>query len=386
MLIAGPLSSAFLADLGAEVIKIEPPAGDEARKFGTFKDGEGLWSRTINRGKNVLAADIRTPEGVEIVRRLVKDADVLIENFRPGKLASWGLNYESLSADNPGLVMLHISGYGQVGPYRDRPGMGTLAEAFSGFAHVTGEAGRAPTLPSFPLADGIAALTGSFAVLAALVNRARNGGQGDEIEISLYEPLLSMMSAMVIDYDQMGFISARRGNRSTWTSPRNAYRTRDDRWVVLSAAANSAAKRAFYAIGRPDLAEDPDLATNPQRIKRVEECDGAIAEWILQRNQKEVLQAFEKAGVVAGPIYDIAQLFEDPHVQARGTLVELPDPKLGKVRMQSVVPRFRKAPGRVRWPGKSVIGQDSRQVLRECGYSEDQVKALIAKGVVRAAE
>lgn len=386
MLIAGPLSSAFLADLGAEVIKIEPPAGDEGRKFGNFKDGEGLWWRVYNRGKTVLAADLRIPEGVEIVRRLVKNADVLVENFRPGKLASWGLDYESLSAGNPGLVMLHISGYGQTGPYRNRPGMGTLAEAFSGFAHTTGEAGSPPTLPAFALADSVAALTGSFAVLAALVNRARNGGQGDEIEISLYEPLLSMLGPMVIDYDQKGLISTRHGNRSTWTSPRNAYRTRDDRWVVLSAAANSAAKRAFHAIGRADLAEDPDLATNPQRIKRVEECDGAIAEWILQRNQKEVLQAFEKAGVVAGPVYDVAQLFEDPHVQARGTLVELPDPKLGKVRMQSVVPRFRNAPSRIRWPGKPAIGQDSRQILRECGYSDDQVKSLIIKGVVKAVE
>jgi crotonobetainyl-CoA:carnitine CoA-transferase CaiB-like acyl-CoA transferase len=384
MLFAGPMSTAFLADLGADVIKVEPPGGDEVRKVGHFKDGEGLWWRVTNRGKTVLAADLGTAEGADIVRRLVKTADVFVENFRPGKLASWGLDYETLSRDNPGLVMLHFSGYGQAGPYRDRPGMGTLAEAFSGFAHTTGEEGGPPTLPSYPVADGIAALNGAFAVLAALVNRSTNGGLGDNIEISLYEPLLSMLGAMVIDYDQLGFVSERHGNRSTWSAPRNTYRTRDDRWVALSAAANSAARRAFNAIGRPDLADDPELATNPQRLKRIDECDGAVADWVRERDQAEVLRVFEAAGVVAGPIYDVAQLFDDPHVKARETLVSLPDPALGTVRMQGVVPRFQRAPGRVRWPGKPAIGHDSRRVLLDCGYSEEQVESLIGRGIVKA--
>lgn len=383
MLFAGPMASAYLADMGADIIKVEPPKGDEVRRMGRSKDGEPLWWRVTNRGKRLLAADVRNPAGAEIVRRLASTADVFIENFRPGKLAEWGLDYKTLSEINPGLVMLHISGYGQTGPYSSRPGMGTLAEAFSGFAHTTGEPGRPPTLPAYPLADGVAALTGAMSVLAALVNRSRNGGIGDDIEISLYEPILSLLGAMAIDYDQLGVIGGRRGNRSTWTTPRNTYETRDHRWVAVSAAANSGARRLFNAIGRSDLAERPDMQTNPQRMQKLEECDGAVADWVRQHDQADVLKVFEEAGVVAGPVYDVAQLFADPHVQARGTLVELDDPVLGKVRMQGVVPRFRRAPGEVRWPGRPVVGQDTREILERLEYSAADVDRLVKEGAVK---
>jgi crotonobetainyl-CoA:carnitine CoA-transferase CaiB-like acyl-CoA transferase len=383
MLFAGPMASAYLADMGADVIKVEPPKGDEVRRMGRSKDGEPLWWRVTNRGKRLLAADVRKPAGAEIVRRLASTADVFIENFRPGKLASWGLDYETLSALNPGLVMLHISGYGQTGPYSSRPGMGTLAEAFSGFAHTTGEPDRPPTLPAYPVADGVAALTGAMSVLAALVNRSKNGGIGDEVEISLYEPMISLLGAMTIDYDQLGVVGGRRGNRSTWSTPRNTYETKDKRWIAVSAAANSGARRLFNAIGRSDLADRPDLQTNPQRMLKLEECDGAVADWVRQHTQAEGLEIFEKAGVVAGPVYDIEQLFADPHVKARETLVELDDPKLGKVRMQGVVPRFRRAPGRVRWPGRPEVGQDTRDILARLDYADDAMEQLLQDGAIK---
>ncbi len=325
------------------------------------------------------------PKGAEIVRKLAQTTDVFIENFRPGRMREWRLDYATLSAGNRGLVMLHISGYGQTGPYSNRPGMGTLAEAFSGFAHITGEAVWPPTLPSVPIADGVAALTGTYAVLAALPARAGNGGIGDEIDLSLYEPLLSLLGSMVIDYNQLGHITNRRGNRSTWTVPQNAYRTKDEKWVAVSSAANSIAPRLFRAIGRADFAEDPNLATNPQRLKRVDEIDGAIAKWVSEHTLEEVLRRFHEADAVAGPIYDVAQIFADPHVAHRATLVETEDPVLGKVRIQNVVPRFKRNPGRIRWLGKAEIGADTGPVLEELGYGAEDIARLASEGVIKLA-
>jgi crotonobetainyl-CoA:carnitine CoA-transferase CaiB-like acyl-CoA transferase len=385
MIFAGPLVATNLADLGAEVIKIEHPRGDDVRKTGRFKDGQGLWWSVSSRNKKLISVNVSTAEGAGIVRKLARTADVFIENFRPGRMKQWGLDYETLSADNPGLVMLHISGYGQSGPYSERPGMGTLAEAFSGFAHITGEADGPPTLPAVPIADGVAALSGTYAVLAALLAREKNGGIGDEIDLSLYEPLLSLLGSMVIDYDQLGHVTTRRGNRSTWTVPRNAYRTKDDKWVAVSSAANSIAPRMFRAVGREDLASDPTLATNPQRLQRVGELDGAIAKWISEHTLEETMQRFKEFDVVAGPIYDVAQIFADPQVQYRGTLVETEHPVLGKVRVQNVVPRFRRNPGAIRWLGKPDIGPDTADVLQELGYAADEIDRLAGEGVVKVA-
>lgn len=383
MVFAGPLVATNLGDLGAQVLKIEHPNGDEVRKIGRFKDGEGLWWRVSSRNKRLLAANISKPEGAEIVRRLARDADVLIENFRPGRFASWGLDYQSLSSVNPALVMLHISGYGQDGPYRHRPGMGTLAEAFSGFAMVTGEADRPPTLPQFPFADGIAGMMGAYAVLAALWARERNDGHGDEIDLNLYEPLLSLMGPMIIDYDQLGHIARRRGNRSTWSVPRNSYRTKDDKWVAVSSAANSIAIRMFRAIGRDDMADDPTLQTNPDRVKRLDECDGAIAAWIVAHTQEEVLAQFEKYQVVAGPICDVEQLVDDPQVKFNKTIVEMPDSALGTVRVQNVIPRFARRPGKLRWVGKHRIGADTHDVMEALGYTRAEIDDLESRGIVR---
>ncbi len=385
MIFAGPLVATHLSDLGAEVIKIEHPRGDDVRTTGRSKNGRGLWWCVSSRNKRLISVNIGKPQGAEIVRSLARTADVFIENFRPGRMKQWGLDYETLSARNRGLIMLHISGYGQTGPYHGRPGMGTLAEAFSGFAHITGEKDGPPTLPSIPLADGVASLTGAYAVLAALLAREKNGGIGDEIELSLYEPLLSLLGSMVIDYDQLRHVTGRRGNRSTWTVPRNAYRTKDEKWVAVSSAANSIAPRLFRAIGRDDYANDPTLATNELRLKRVDELDGAIAQWIAGHTLEEVLERFHAFDVVAGPIYDVAQIFADPQVAHRGTLVEVEDPGLGKVRIQNVVPRFKRNPGRVRWLGKPEIGADTGAVLGEIGYSREDIARLESEGVIKTA-
>jgi crotonobetainyl-CoA:carnitine CoA-transferase CaiB-like acyl-CoA transferase len=382
VIFAGPLVGTLLADLGADVIKIEHPKGDDVRKTGAFKDGEGLWWRVTARNKQSLALDMGKPEGQRIARKLFADADVLIENFRAGRFAAWGMDYATLAKDNPGLVMLHISGYGQSGPYSGRPCLGTLAEAFSGFAITNGEAHGPPILPSFPIADGVAAMVGAYSILAALWRREKNGGVGEEIDVSLYEPLLSLLGSMVIDYDQLGYVAMRHGNRSTWSVPRNAYRTSDDKWIAISGAANNVTVRLFRAIERDDLADDPGLATNPQRLKRVEECDGAIADWIGRHTQQEVMARFRSFDVVAGPICDIEQLFADPHVQAR-TFAELDDPALGKVRIQEVVPRFTNNPAKMRWLGKNRVGADTDSVLASLGYEAEEIAELEAAGVVR---
>jgi crotonobetainyl-CoA:carnitine CoA-transferase CaiB-like acyl-CoA transferase len=385
MLFAGPLVSTTLGDLGADVIKVEHPKGDEVRNLGRHKDGQGLWWRIVARNKRLVAADVTKPEGAEIVRRLVKTSDVFVENFRPGRVAEWGLDYRTLSALNPGLVMLHISGYGQTGPYSSRAGLGTLAEAFSGYSHTTGEENGPPTLPQFPLADAVAAMTGAYAVLAALVARSRNGGIGDEIDVSLYEPLMSLQGPMVIDFDQVGHVATRRGNMSKWSGPRNTYKTQDGKWLAVAGAANSAALRLFRAMGRTDMAEDPTLSTNKLRVLRMAEIDATIAQWVGERTCADVLKCFSDYDVLGGPVNDVTQILDDLHVQQRGTIVEVPDPVLDKVRVQNVVPRFTNSPGGIRWLGKQTTGADTNELLSAVGYTSDEIRSLEERKVIRTA-
>lgn len=386
MLFAGPLVSAFLADLGADVIKVEHIEGDEVRKMGPTKDGHALWWQVMGRNKRLVSIDLGRPDGAAVLRRLIDTADAIVENFRPGRMKKWGLDYDTLRMTNPRLVMLHISGWGQTGPYSQRPGLGTLAEGFSGFAHVTGEKDGPPTLPAYPVADTVAALTGAYSMLAALLNRERNGGIGDEIDLDLVQPMIPVLGSMIVHYDQLGVVPVRKGNRSTWTVPRNSYATKDGRWVVLSGAANEPVMRLFQAIGRPDLADDPSLATNQLRAKRVDEIDGIMAEWIGRHTQAEVLDTLEEAQVVAGPICDAQQLVEDPHVKARKSFLRMPDPELGSILLQNVVPRFTNKPGRIRWAGKPTIGADTHDVLTEAGFDAEEIEKLTSEGVIRTGQ
>jgi len=380
---AGPMIGANLGDLGAEVIKIEPPRGDDVRRLGTVKDGVGLWWKVVSRNKQLVAIDLTKPEGATILARLARDADIIVENYRPGKMEAWGLDYAKLSAENAGLILLHISGYGRSGPYRDYPGFGTLAEAFSGFVFTNGQPDGPPSLPAFPIADCVTALVGCYTVLAA-VNERASSGRGQEIELNLYESLLSLMGNMVVNYDQTGEIMQRRGNRSKSSVPRNAYPTADARWVVVSSTTDATARRLFRAIGRDDLADDPTLATNVLRALRAQEIDDIVAQWMLQRSQEQALKILHACDVAAGPINDIEQFFQDPHVAARASIATLDDPDLGKLRIPGIAPHFYRTPGNIRWAGRKAIGADTRSVLRDCGYAEAEIDRLAQDGIIAA--
>jgi crotonobetainyl-CoA:carnitine CoA-transferase CaiB-like acyl-CoA transferase len=362
---AGPLSAMVLGDFGADVIKIEHPDGDALRKMGAAKDGHGLWWKVTGRNKRAIVLDLHEADGKDVFKALVKDADVLIENFRTGTLERWGLGWETLSEINARLVMLRVTGFGQTGPYKHRAGFGTIAEAFSGFAHVTGEANGPPTLPPFGLADGVAAYHGVFAIMFAIYERDVQGsGKGQYIDLSLYEPLFSLLGAQASTYDQTGVIQNRTGNRSVNNAPRNAYRTKDGRWVALSAAAPSITRRVMELTGGKEVASDPRFATNMGRVKHVEEVDGIVGGWIARHTLAEVLDAFDKAEAAIGPVYDVAQILDDPQYKARDSVTTIADKDLGPLRMQNVFPRLSRTPGRIKHGGPR-IGEHSQDVLQE---------------------
>ena len=383
---AGPITAMLLGDYGADVLKVELPAGDPARTHGWSVKGHGLWWKVIARNKEAMTLDVRTPEGREIILKLVADADVMTENFRPGVLEGWGLGPDELHVVNPRLVLLRTTGFGQDGPYARRRAFGSLAEAMTGFAHLTGQPDGPPTLPPFGLADGVAGITGAFAVLTAL--RARDhgdgpgAGRGQVIDLSLFEPLLGIMGPAPSAYDQLGVVPTRQGNRSRNSAPRNTYRTRDGQWVAVSSASTSVAERVMRLVGRPDLAEEPWFSSARERVAHVEELDGAVQNWIEGRDLDAVVEAFEEVGAALFPVYDVAQLFADPQVQARDAVTTVDDEDLGPLRMQNVWFRLRRTPGRIRFTGRR-LGQDTDAVLAErLGHTPEEIAALHEKGVV----
>lgn len=380
---AGPVVGAMLGDLGAEVIKVEPLGGDDVRRLGAQKNGVSLWWKLTGRNKRLVSVDLAQEEGAQVMRRIVAGADILVENFRPGKMESWGLDYASLSRENPGLIMLHISGYGRQGPYRDFPGFGTLAESFSGMVFTNGQPEGPPSLLQFPIADQVTALFGVQSVLAATLEKQRSG-LGQEIELSLYESLLALMGNMVLGYDQLGEVMQRRGNQSRSSVPRNAYQTADKRWLVVSATTDSIARRVFRAIGRPELAQDPAYATNQERALRAAEIDQMMVEWAGRHTLEQALAILQAHQVATGPINDIAQFFDDPHVQAVGSLHEHQDEDLGRMRMPNIPARFSRTPGEIRWAGRRRIGHDTRTVLKEAGYSDGEITALAERQIIIA--
>ena len=363
--LAGPISAMVLADFGADVVKIEHPQGDALRKMGHAKDGHGVWWKVTNRNKRTLTLDLHDDDGKAAFLALAEQADVLVENFRTGTLEKWGLGWDVLSKLNPRLVMLRVTGFGQTGPYRFRPGYGTVAEAFSGFAHITGEEQGPPTLPPFGLADGIAAYHGVFAIMFAIYERDVQGsGRGQYIDLALYEPLFACLGAQVSTYDQLGIVQNRRGNRSDNNVPRNAYKTSDGRWVALSTASPSIAKRVMNLVGGEGTGDDPRYATNVERVKRADEVDKMVADWIGARTLTEVLDGFEKVEAAIGPAYDAAQIVEDPQYLARESVTTVNDADLGPLKMQNVFPVMSRTPGRIKHAGPRP-GQYQDEVLDE---------------------
>lgn len=381
--LAGPITAMVLGDFGADVIKVEHPSGDSLRKLGYQKDGVPLWWKVIGRNKRCVTLNFSKPAGQALMKRLVKTADVLIENFRPGTMERWGLGYDVLSALNPRLVMVRVSGFGQTGPHRERPGFGTGAEAMSGFAHITGEAAGPPTLPPFGLADGVAAYHGAFATMFALYERdAKGSGKGQVVDLSIYEPLFSLLGYQTTLFDQLGVIQNRMGNRSLNNAPRNTYRTSDNRWVALSTAAPSIVKRVMSLCGGDAAAEDPRFATSEGRIEHIDEVDGIVARWIAARPLKEVIAAFEQAEAAIAPVYDIGQIFEDEQYLGRPSIVTVPDPQLGPIRMQNVFPFLSRTPGAIRSTGAK-LGEHNEEIFcKEFGVTPAELAQLHDDGVI----
>ncbi|MCC6718191.1 MAG: CoA transferase [Acetobacteraceae bacterium] len=376
-LVAGNMVSLQLADHGAEVIKIEDPSkGDPLRAWRT--NGHSLHWKVYARNKKSLALDLRKPEGMAILRTLLATADVLIENFRPGTLEAMGLAPATLHAANPKLITVRVSGFGQDGPYRERPGFGTLVEGMSGFAAMNGFSDREPVLPPLALADMVAGLYGAFAVMIAR-REVEAGRPGQVIDLPLLDPMVSILGPQAAMFQVSGDIPARTGSRSNTTSPRNVFRTRDGRYIAISASIQAMAERLLRTIGRADMIADPRFATNTARVENGAECEAPIADFIAARDCAEVLAIFEKAEITAAPVYDIDQLVADPHVAAREILVDLPDADLGHVAMHAVVPRLAATPGAIRTPAPR-LGEHSAEILTRLGCDP---AALAAKGVVK---
>ncbi|HZC04694.1 MAG TPA: CoA transferase [Ktedonobacterales bacterium] len=379
---AAPWAAAYLAEFGADVIKVEAPVvGDHQRRWGTPKNGEGLSWKSMGRNKRSVTLSLSKARGAEIFKRLVADVDVVIENFRPGTLERWGIGYETLREINPRLVLLRVTGFGQTGPYRERPGFGTLAESLTGFASLNGHPDGPPTLPNMPLADGVAGVTGAFAVMLALYWRDAQGGSGQMIDLSLCEPLLRLIEPSLLDYDQFGIVRGRIGNRSDHVAPRNSYLCGDGKWLSISASAQSIFERLMDAIGRPELRTDPRFSVNSARVENVDELDGIIGAWILAYPREEALRLLEAAQVAAAPVQDIGEVFEDPQFLARQSIVELCDPTLGAIRMVNVAPRLSETPGEVRTTGPA-LGAHNAEIYGQLGISVDEQGALRMDGVI----
>ena len=380
--IAGPTVGMLLGDFGADVIKVEHPQGDPLRETGYQKDGFGLWFKMANRNKRGITLNFNTARGQELFKTLILSADVVIENFRTGTMEKWGLGWEDLSNINPKLIMVRVTGFGQTGPYRNRPGFGTIAEAFSGFASVTGEADGPPTLPNFGLADGVAAAYGTFATMFALYHRDAKGGNGQYIDLSIYEPLFQVLGPQPLQFDQLGIIQKRWGNRSKNNAPRNTYRTRDGHWVALSTNTPSIVRRVMTLCGGKNVSEDPRFQTPQDRVAHIEEIDGIVAAWIGRHDLQVVLEQFEKVEAAIGPAYDIGQIFQAPQYQARADIIEVLDEDLGPIKMTNAFPFMSETPAEIRHAGPRK-GQHNHDILvGELGLSEHELVELKKDNVI----
>lgn len=386
-LFAGPMAATMLADFGAEVIKIEHPIkGDPVRLHGQLKDGIPLWWLMLARNKKTLALDLGKPEGGDVFKSLIAESNVLIENFRPGTLEKWGLGPEVLMAINPKIIIARVTGFGQFGPYANRAGFGTLAESMSGFAAMTGEVDGPPTLPPFGLADGIAALSTSQAILTALAAqqnpRSEAFGKGQVIDLAIIEPILAILGPQPTVFDQLGIVQPRTGNRSVNNSPRNTYKTKDDKWVAISTSAQSIAERVMKLVGHPEVVSEQWFASGGERARHADLLDEYVSSWIKARDCSEVLSAFEEAGAAVAKIYDIRDIMKDEQFQALDTITSVSDPHLGPVKMQNVLYRMSETPGAINWTGRPK-GQDTYEILEKIvGLSQEEIEVLERSGAI----
>ena len=380
-LIAGPFAGKTLGEFGADVIKIEPPgSGDPLRNWRLIKDGTSVWWQVQSRNKRSIALDLRVAEGQDIARRLIKEAEVLIENFRPGTLEKWGMGYDELSELNPGLVMLRISGYGQTGPYRDLPGFGLIGEAMGGLRHLCGEPGRVPVRCGISIGDTLAALHGTIGILVALYHRKVNGGRGQVIDVALNEAVFNVMESLLPEYSAFGVVREAAGSALPGIAPSNAYRCTDG-YVLIAGNGDSIFKRLMETIGRSDLANAKDLASNAGRVARVTELDLAIEAWTQSRNVSEILEILGEARVPAGKVYTAKDIAEDPHFQARDMILRQVARDGYELDVPGIVPKLMGTPGTVRSSAPG-LGDDTDAVLKEYGLSDSDIAALRGKGVV----
>ena len=391
-LIAGPFAAKTLADFGADVIKIEPPAttagegGDPLRKWRLLHNGTSVWWQVQSRNKKSVALDLRREEGRAIVRRLIDEADVLIENFKPGTLEKWGMGYEALAATNPGLIMLRVSGYGQTGPYKDKPGFGVVAEAMGGLRHLTGEPGRVPVRVGVSIGDTLASLHGVIGVLLALNHRnntrsaAQPKGVGQVIDVALYESVFNVMESLLPEYSAFGAVREAAGSALPGIAPTNAYPCADG-YVLVAGNGDSIFRRLMMAIGRDDLAADPELASNPGRVRRVAELDAAIAAYTQPRKVADVMAMLDAADVPGGRIYTVKDIAEDPHYRARGMILPVTSADGLTVDTPGIVPKLSATPGAVTRRAPA-LGEDTLATLRQVGLTDAQIATLRELGVI----
>jgi crotonobetainyl-CoA:carnitine CoA-transferase CaiB-like acyl-CoA transferase len=380
-LFAGPIVSTMLADFGADVIKVEHPKGDSLRTTGYQKDGKGLWWKVVNRNKRCVTLDLGESRGAELFKQLAADADVVLEGFRPGTMERWGLGWDVLHELNPRLVMVRMSGFGQNGPYASRPGFGTLAEAMSGFAHLVGQPDGPPSLPPFGLGDGIAAMVGAWATLLALYSRDVRGGDGQIVDVSLYEGLMFVVGPQVTYYDQLGIVDTRTGNRTPLNAPRNLYETREGKWVAIAATGLNTPRRMMELVGHSEIAEEPWFASARGRAEHVELIDGVITPWIRARTRDEVVKACEAIGAAVAPVYDASDLSGDPHVRER-TISAVADPDFGNIEMQGVLARLSATPGSIRWTGPEKGAHNNEVYCEALGLTGQELADLAEEGIV----
>jgi crotonobetainyl-CoA:carnitine CoA-transferase CaiB-like acyl-CoA transferase len=381
--VAGPFAAGLMGDYGADVIKVEMPgAGDSLRALAPHKDGTPLWWKVTNRNKKGITLDLRTAEGRDLLARLVADADVLVENFRPGTLDGWGITRAWLQERNPRLTILRVSGFGQDGPYATRPGFARIFEAMSGFTQICGEEDGRPLHLGYPISDAVAGLFGAVGVLAALVDLARNPQRrGQEIDCSATEAMFRTLEFLAIEYDQLGAVRTRSGNRSQYAAPGNVYRTADGKWASIAASTQSIFERLCAALGLEHLLKDERFATNPARVRNYQVLDEIVGEALSRLTLAELRETFTRHEVGFSPIYDIADVFADPQFQAREAIVAVPDGELGTVRMQGVVPRFSETPGAVRRAGPA-MGEHNDEIYGGLGLTAAQIAGLKARKVI----